>query len=188
MDRLERLAGRLAHGVSRWTTGEPETHEDILETATLVSQLTDELALGRPRTAAGEAARTVPGMPEVRTALIVDVWPESRRALRSMLSGMGYTVLEAASGEDALQVSKNHSGPIHVMLTDLVMQEMSGRELAERLAALRPDMRVVYMSGYTDAEIMYRGMLGPGVATLQKPVTSEALTGLLAEVEETQYA
>ncbi len=105
-----------------------------------------------------------------------------------MLDGMGYTVLEAQTAEDALLLSRRHAGLIHIMLTDVVMQEMSGRELAERAASLRPEMRVIYMSGYTDAEIMYWGLLGPGVATLQKPVTAEALNCTLSEVNEAQYA
>lgn len=187
MDRLERLAGRLAHGVSQWASGDSESHDDILETATLVSQLTDELASTRRRTAAGEVQESS-STPENRTALVVDAWPESRRAIRSMLGAMGYTVLEAASGEEALQFCSRHAGPVHIMLTDLVMHEMSGRELAERAASLRPEMRVVYMSGYTDAEIVYWGMLGPGVATLQKPVAAGALESKLAEVTEEQYA
>ncbi len=188
MDRLERLAGRLAHGVSRWASEEHKTHEDIFETATLVSQLTEELVSGRHGLTPGAPARVAQDAPEIRTVLVVDGSPESRRSLRSMLDGMGYTVMEAENGEDALHLSRSHGGPIHVMLTDLVMQEMSGRELAERIAPLRPDMRVVYMSGYTDAEIMYWGMLGPGVATLQKPVTAEALDRKLVEVTEEQYA
>ncbi len=188
MDRLERLAGRLAHGVSQWASGYSESHDDILETATLVSQLTDELASARRRTAAGRSGQSSSSTVENRTALVVDARPESRRAIHSMLRAMGYAVLEAGTGEEALQFCSRHSGPVHIMLTDLVMHEMSGRELAEHAASLRPEMRVVYMSGYTDAEIVYRGMLGPGVATLQKPVTAGALETKLAEVNEEQYA
>jgi CheY-like chemotaxis protein len=187
MDRLERLAGRLAHGVSQWASGDTESHDDILETATLVSQLTDELASTGRRTAASEPG-PMSYTHENRTALVVDPRPESRRAIRSMLGAMGYTVLEAASGDEALQFCSRHAGPVHIMLTDLVMHEMSGRELAERAASLRPEMRVVYMSGYTDAEIVYWGMLGPGVATLQKPVTADALEIRLAQVDQEQYA
>lgn len=187
MDRLERLAGRLAHGFSRWAPEDSETHDKILETATLVSQLTDEIASNSHLTA-DDPVRVSPRTTENRTALVVDGCPESRHALHSMLDGMGYTVLEAQTSEDALLLSRRHAGPIHIMLTDVVMQEMSGRELAERAASLRPEMRVIYMSGYTDAEIMYWGLLGPGVATLQKPVTAEALIYTLSEVNEEQYA
>jgi DNA-binding NtrC family response regulator len=104
-----------------------------------------------------------------------------------MLDSMGFTVLEAASGEEALRLCTCHAGPIEVMLTDLVMHPMSGRELAERTASLRPEVSVVYMSGYMDADVVYWGMLGPGVATLEKPVTAEALGRALAGVKDEQH-
>jgi CheY-like chemotaxis protein len=187
MDELERLAGRLAHGFNRWAPDDSETQDEILENAALVSQLADELLLNSSRLEVNSAPATPPA-PEPMTVLVVDGCPESRRALYSMLDEMGWTVLDAQSAEEALVLSKHHAGPIHIMLTDVVMQEMSGRELAERAASRRPEMRVIYMSGYADAEIMYWGLLGPGVATLQKPVTAEALTRSLSEVNEEQFA
>lgn len=188
MDRIERLAGRLAHGFSRWAPQDSETNEEILKTATLVSQLTDELA----SSGSGPANEGPLDMPErapkTRTALVVEECEESRRALNSMLEDLGYEVLQAPSAGDALLILGRYPGPIEIMLTDVVMQEMSGRELAEHAALLKPEMRVIYMSGYTDAEIMYWGLLGPGLAALEKPVTAEALSRSLSEISEEQYA
>lgn len=88
----------------------------------------------------------------------------------------GYTVLEARDGEEALRLSAQHEGPIHLLVTDVVMPGgMSGRLLAERLTATRPEMRVLYMSGYTDAAIIRHGLLEPGRAFLQKPFTPDTL-------------
>ncbi|HOQ47759.1 MAG TPA: response regulator [Bryobacteraceae bacterium] len=188
MDKIERLAGRLAHGFSRWAPHDSETHDEILKAATLVSELTDELASIGFGLASTEPADTPARRPQARTALVVDECEESRRALNSMLQDLGYEVLEAPSAGDALLILERHSGPIEIMLTDVVMQEMSGRELAEHAALLKPEMRVIHMSGYTDAEIMYWGLLGPGLAALQKPVTAEALSRSLSEIREEQYA
>ncbi|MGE5568450.1 MAG: response regulator [Rhodospirillales bacterium] len=188
MDRIERLAGRLAHGFSCWAPQDSETHEEILKTATLVSQLTDELASTGFRPASKEPADMPARTPETRTALVVEECEESRRALKPMLEDLGYEVLEAPSAGGALLLLRRYPGPIEIMLTDVVMQEMSGRELAEHAALFKPEMRVIYMSGYTDAEIMYWGLLGPGLAALQKPVTAEALSRSLSEIREEQYA
>jgi DNA-binding response OmpR family regulator len=98
----------------------------------------------------------------------------------------GYHVLEARHGADALEISGRHQGPIHLMVTDVVMPQMSGRELAQRLAPLRPDMRVLYMSGYTDDAIVRHGVLGAGMAFLSKPFTPDALAAKVREVLETQ--
>src|SRR6266852_3858298 len=105
-----------------------------------------------------------------------------RALVRMILQEKGYTVLECSKGDEALAISEHHQGPIHLMITDVVMPMMSGRELAERLAPLRPDMRVLYMSGYSDDAIVHYGVLEPGIAFLQKPFTGDTLIRKAQEV------
>jgi len=96
---------------------------------------------------------------------------------RERLQELGYAVLEAESGAQALALCAQHDGAIDLLLADILMPDMSGREVAERASMLKPEMGVIYMSGYAEDEIMFYGILGPGVAALQKPVTTEALRG-----------
>ena len=98
-----------------------------------------------------------------------------RRLAAEFLASNGYTVLEAQDGGEALQVCEEHRAPIHLLLTDVVMPGMSGRELAVRLAGRRPEMKVIYMSGYTDDGIVQHGVLEEGILYLQKPFSLDAL-------------
>ncbi len=116
------------------------------------------------------------------TVLLVEDEAQVRDLGREILEMHGYTVLEAPHGAQALQLSQQHVGPIHLMVTDVVMPHMSGRDLAERLMPLRPKMRVLYVSGYTDDAIVHQGMLQPGTPFLQKPFTPEALAQRVREL------
>ncbi len=109
------------------------------------------------------------------TVLLVEDEPSVRSLVRSVLQSKGYTVLEASRGDEAVEISQQHSGPIHLLLTDVVMLGMSGRELAERLESIHPEAKVLFMSGYTDDAILRHGVLGAGTAFLQKPFTPETL-------------
>jgi two-component system cell cycle sensor histidine kinase/response regulator CckA len=126
------------------------------------------------RTYRPKAGRAVsPGGSE--TILLVEDEEAVRTIVSKILQNKGYTVLEAHHGIEALQICEHHEGLIHLMVTDVVMPMMSGRELAERLTMLRPEIRVLFMSGYPDNAIVHHGVLGAGTAFLQKPFTLNAL-------------
>jgi PAS domain S-box-containing protein len=125
-------------------------------------------------------ADTAPVEPS-RTLLVVEDEDMVRTVACDALRRFGYQVLEAADGAEALEVCEQHPGPIALMLTDVVIPQMSGRELATRARRLRPDLRVVYMSGYTH-DVIDPGSLGPGTFFLQKPFTLSALARKVHEV------
>jgi PAS domain S-box-containing protein len=127
---------------------------------------------------------TRPGEPYPRgeeTVLLVEDEESVRVFASKALEKQGYTVLEARHGRDALLRLAEYGGPIQLLITDIVMPEMSGSELARRLTAERPDLRVLYMSGYADGETAVRG-LAAGAAYLQKPFTSDTLARKVREV------
>jgi PAS domain S-box-containing protein len=116
------------------------------------------------------------------TVLLVEDEEMVRSMTREILQESGYQVLEAKHGHEALLVAERHHGPIHLMLSDVVMPQMSGRELAERLSPRRKEMKVLYMSGYTDDAIVHQGVLDEGMAFIEKPFTPNALAHKLREV------
>jgi PAS domain S-box-containing protein len=134
--------------------------------------------------AAPGAARSSPGaVPHgSETVLLVEDEPGVRGLARDILRGHGYRVLEAANGEEALRIGQTHDGPIHLLLTDVVMPRMGGRELADRLTALRRETKVLYVSGYTDDAILHQGISQTGVAFLEKPFTAGGLAHKVRQV------
>jgi PAS domain S-box-containing protein len=116
------------------------------------------------------------------TILVVEDEEKVRKLTVRILRGQGYTVLEAPHGDDALLVCEQHEGPIHLLVTDVVMPGMSGGQLADRVERLRPEMKILYVSGYTDNAIVHHGVLEKGVNYIQKPFTIEGLARKVREV------
>src|SRR5437867_527462 len=116
------------------------------------------------------------------TVLLAEDEPAVRAIAQQALERHGYTVLAAPSGAAALALAAQHAATIDLLLTDVVMPGMSGRDLADRLTAQRPGIRVLYISGYTDNAIVRHGMLEPGLAYLQKPFRPHALVRKVREV------
>jgi PAS domain S-box-containing protein len=142
-----------------------------------------------PRTAAAATRarkddhdRAKPVRQGSETVLLVEDEEGVRQLAREYLETNGYKVLQAADGHAALELAGMHDGPIHLLMTDVVMPGISGRELAERITKVRPDVKVLYMSGYTDQAVVHHGMLDSGSMLLQKPFTMATLATKLREI------
>ena len=127
-----------------------------------------------------------PGVAELplasETILLVEDEKAVRNLAREVLEGRGYRVLETAGAMEALEVAERYKEHIHLLLTDVVMPQMGGRELAQHLARLHPETKVLFMSGYADNAVVHHGLLDPGTTLLQKPFTAQALARKLREV------
>jgi PAS domain S-box-containing protein len=119
-----------------------------------------------------------------KTVLVVEDEESIRKLATEILGQYGYAVISAGDGEEALTTAGEHKGEIGLLLTDVVMPRMGGRELYERLRQLRPGIKVLYMSGYTDNAIVHQGVLDPGIAFLQKPYSPISLLRKVKEVLE----
>jgi len=139
-----------------------------------------------PATGAGETFDVntphLVGQGGTETILLVEDEEPVRALARRCLAEHGYQVLVASQPAEAEELATRHAGPIHLLLTDIVMPGSSGHELARRLAPRRPAMRVLYMSGYTDDAISHHGVLAPGIELLEKPFDPEALVRRVREV------
>jgi CheY-like chemotaxis protein len=123
--------------------------------------------------------------PGRETILLVEDEVNLRYLARQYLEKQGYKVIEAADGAVAVQIAVAHEGIIHLLLTDVIMPGMNGRELAQRISEIRPNVKILYMSGYTENVIGHNGMLEPGVRLLQKPFNLRDLKSVVREVLDT---
>jgi PAS domain S-box-containing protein len=117
-----------------------------------------------------------------QTILIVEDDPALLQVTHRSLEEVGYAILEARSSKEAIDISESHTGPIHLMVTDVVLPGMSGVKLAAYLSAQRPEMKVLYVSGYTNDTVFHHGVLEPGLAFLQKPFSARTLARRVGEV------
>jgi len=140
--------------------------------------------LPRVSEAAAAAAETRPLLLNggTETILLAEDASGVRAVAQEILTRLGYTVLVATDGHAALELARARTEPIHLLVTDVIMPEMSGRQLADRLKEQRPELKVLFVSGYTDDAIVRHGMLEPGIAFLQKPFTPQTLARKVREV------
>ncbi len=149
-----------------WIYSEPGIGTTIKIYFPRVEQVPEGDAAGAPLESTSEGGETI---------LLVEDNPALREMIRRRLEGCGYKVLLAGDGEEALALAAAGSEPVDLLLTDVVMPNLGGAELASRMSALRPGLRVLFMSGYTDGAIAQHGVLAEGVALLEKPFSGEQL-------------
>ena len=150
--------------------GEGSTFRILLPRA---HQTVAEVDHSEPVAAAGRGFETI---------LLVEDYPSLRAAFRSVLRSKGYQVLEASDGVEALDIASQLDGPLHLLVTDIVMPKLNGRELAAQLLVLRPGLRVLFMSGYPKGGIGYPGISDAEISFLEKPFNAETLARKVREV------
>ena len=167
------------HNGNVWVYSEPDMGTTFKIYLPVASEVTDE-------------KETVKQMKFVRkgveTVLLVEDNEQVRHLGRAILERQGYTVLEAQSGEDALAILASHDGTVHLLLTDVVMPGMNGKELYQRAAQRHPHLKVLFMSGYTDDIIAHRGVLKKGIQLIQKPFSVEGLAAKVRDVLDNNTA
>jgi CheY-like chemotaxis protein len=156
-----------------WVYSEPERGTTFKIYLPQVAQVADPVEAPTSPAQAAQGSETI---------FVVEDEDAVRDLARDILTAQGYTVLEARHGSEALRLAEGYAGPIDLMLTDVVMPGMSGRQLADRLVLLRPKMRVLYMSGYTDSAIVHHGVLDAATVFLQKPFTPDSLASRVREL------
>ena len=135
-----------------------------------------------PKKAAPAEITTLSLSAGTKTILLVEDSDIVRELTRNVLDISGYAILEASSPEDAIRLCESHGGEIHLLLTDVVMPGMSGRDLSDRLKRVRPGMKVLYMSGYTEEAIVEHGILDAGLHFIPKPFSPASMAQKILEV------
>jgi CheY-like chemotaxis protein len=175
-DQRASLGLSIVHGIVRQNGGVVRVSSESEEGTTVKVYL--------PKADAEES----PGLPSRpkgnETVLVVEDEDGVRELIHQVLVEQGYAVLTARHGRDALLLAERYERPIHLLVTDVVMPEMGGGELADRLTARRPDLKVLYISGYSNDEVLRRGVHDTGTRFLHKPFTSEGLVERVREAVE----
>jgi two-component system, cell cycle sensor histidine kinase and response regulator CckA len=167
------------YGIVRQTGGHVMVYSELGQGTTFKVYL-PRIEDAREPEAESVASEATPSGTE--TILLVEDEASLRVLIREILESAEYDVLEGPTPEEALATAGGHPAPIHLVLTDVVLPRMSGRQMAEALRSSRPEARVLFMSGYTDDAISHHGILEPGVYFLQKPFTTDALLRKVREV------
>ena len=171
---------RAYAAVRRWGGDIAVSNESEHPVARVFLPLTEEAVEEKPK-APVEVAPAEP-VSHLETILVVEDEPGIRALVRKILRRQGYEVLEAANGEEALGICRERAGKIDLLITDVIMPHLGGRELVDRVRELHGDAKVLYVSGYTDDASIYSGKFPPGTTFLQKPFTLGALLDKVKEV------
>ncbi|MDP3180034.1 MAG: PAS domain S-box protein, partial [Spirochaetaceae bacterium] len=167
------------YGIVKQSGGATNVYSELGHGSTFKIYLPREFAAASAVEPTPSVAKSASG---TETILVVEDEEALREVARRTLSAEGYTVLTAADGYEALDVSARHEGIIHLLLTDVVMPRMSGRELAQCLAKKRKNLSILYMSGYTDDAIVHHGVLDGEMDFLGKPFTAASLAMKVREI------
>jgi two-component system cell cycle sensor histidine kinase/response regulator CckA len=168
----------VVHGIVKQTGGHVEVYSEVGKGTTFKIYL----PVIEEQLPAGTSVHALGLMPRgTETVLLVEDEDALRALARHVLESCGYTVLEAADGREALRVAEGHLGPIDLLVSDVVMPHLGGRQLAERLAVMKSGMKVMFLSGYTDDAVVRHGVLEAEFAFLQKPFTPPALAQKVRE-------
>src|ERR1700757_4746552 len=170
------------YGIVKQSGGYIWVYSDVGTGTTFKIYLPRGAATGEPAPAVAPPVDFRKVEPGTEPILLVEDEANLRSLARQYLEKQGYKVIEAADGAVAMQIAVAHEKPIHLLLTDVIMPGMNGRELAQRICEIRPNVKVLYMSGYTENVIGHDGMLDAGVRLLQKPFTLRDLKGKVREV------
>jgi PAS domain S-box-containing protein len=173
------LGMAIVHGVVAQSGGHVEVESELGHGATFKIHLpaaTERVSTGKLVSGPRAPARGR------ETILLVEDEASVRKLARNILASYGYAILEAANGQDALRVAADHQGPIDLLLSDVVMPHLGGPQLAKQLRAGRPDLKVLFMSGYADAGVLRQGGVETEHAFLQKPFTPAALAQTVRDI------